>query len=527
LDYGPPLESFVRDFESAADLLKKVISKNKKEMITFESLDRLFRALESAGHLKSGVRADSLKPVYRQLVAYGLRNPVDMGVPRDAQGLDLRRMNELEAEFHLWARVQLYLSETAREALGVRFDETLGAKDFSVKVLSRFDFGGQALAAQLRDQNVKSELQFLKRNFSPFFKGDERRIYLMPKDEYERLGHKYDISTLSRLNLYRTFVRIFIRSFANEFNLLKFSGVNQSEVMEFYDTIKSLGQDLKLADPRKKSGASFFVEGNIFTPSGDGLPSVDRPSENLLSFNETFELLSILLSGSRVHDLFYNSILAQCRKEKIKDGPDDIFGASRIDRQCFVKYLSHHQFDEISNLPHMKASLNSILNQKHLLLRFLIDLQKLAAIPCEDVAYIEKSEILAMATVLHYIESLFSIYDRDKNNVLDGLEAMNAYHRFGNYLDKVAREKYNQTYEVSRLKAVYLFVVSQKKFPDVTDWAGIRLDEWRYFDDDPNQFVNKKSGYGDLPQLSVSRLGLIQILRLLTEVTMQTPAVCK
>jgi len=207
-----------------------------------------------------------------------------------------------------------------------------------------------------------------------------------------------------------------------------------------------------------------------------------------------------------------------------------------MDRACYFKHIADKRFSEFSNLPHLK---NYILNLRpEFRIEFYSGLAEIANIRCEDQRYIEQAELATIATILHYIESLFVMYDRDRTGVLNGYEVLAAFPRFHHFLGEQVTALTGQVYDVAYLKSIFTFLVREGRFPSESwpqswsDKAAITSNRHRYFDQEPEQFTfanldpMRPADRPSAPNLALNRMGLLNVLAMLNGVTRNDATPC-
>lgn len=524
LTVNPALETFVESIQDGFSLLERIIQIQPESVIRFKQMDKLLTAFSRAKLLPEGIREVSISSIYKHLISHAFQNPLKPKSQK-IQGLGLSELNEINAEFNLWASAQKYLSDKASNAYGLVFKTEDEVHARAIDLMNTFNFSKSILSGVRIAEEPNHEISLIVQHLNPFFKNGDERAYLTYPDELEKHGVQHNLFNLTRMNLMRALVRVMIRSFAEKDRVLTMAGITETEMEKVYQVIKPLGEDLKFMEPNRYNGVGsagkgkkYFTEGNVFTQSGNGISALENDKEDLLSFYETVELLSMMWSGGQIRDELYSSIAKKCDDEGYDSSPLDIFKIRKINRLCFLQHFSDNHFEEFANLPNMKSSILNLNKQKKS--KFVRDLQAIAKISCEDPRYIEKSELATISTVLHYVESLFTIYDVNKNGILNSLEVMQAFSRFSGYLSRQVYAAHGSVYSVSMLKAIYVLMIKEQRLPDgIGDMTKIMWYKMRYFNNDPDQFNDPDSFISNksLPEISADRFAILKVLRVLTE----------
>jgi hypothetical protein len=276
-----------------------------------------------------------------------------------------------------------------------------------------------------------------------------------------------------------------------------------------------------LIDPRKtNTGSRSFQEAKLFTYDGNGVNAPDAQGDQLLNFVQGMEYLATIWSGGKVRDLVYSHIDALCRTQGVQVGPVDPFGVPRLDRKCFEKNFFNDGLTDFANLPHLRDDFLKRTDQERG--QIVHGLEAIAKGPCSNSGFIELGEIATITTLLHYVEVVFSVYDKDHNNVLSGDEVMHAFKRFSGFIARKALEKSKSTYSVSMLKAIFAYLVEHGELP--TGWSApvLYAEKWHYFNNDINQYEGNTTE--EAPDISVDRAKLIDVLKILAASSSSSPS---
>ncbi len=505
LTQGEGLESLIEFVENLFATLQSTLNVHPNNVITYDSLDHLIDSLSKIEMLPLNAQASSLKPVVRLLIGKILKDPSLVGDNR-VSGFTVSALNEARKEFYVWADSQRYISQLAFRKLHAQVNPSIlsalqvqvaknvkwtGLADEHLEdPLNSLDLSEYFTGTNIGKDNRVYHIESIVKNVRPMFREKDARVWLVPRKELKKYNVKLGLSNLSRLNIFGCLMRLLIRGYATPERAVAMSGVTMEELENFYQAIRPLGSDVKFLDPRsERVGNRSFGEGNMFTFSGNGiqLPSDDsRDPRHLLTFTEGLELIAFIWSGGEVRQEFYSNTSKVCGTENT---PDDIFNNRKIDRRCFQANFGRNHFNEISNLPYMQSYLNRLSPQSRDV--FFNALTEVAKIPCEDRRYIEKAEIATISTVLHYVEVLFTVYDANRDGILNGQEVMASFPRFHIFLSQKIKEMKNDSYSVAKLKGIFVFLVKHGRIPESDSWSDkldiLWKDLW-YFNDDPYQY---------------------------------------
>ncbi|MEK6554868.1 MAG: hypothetical protein AABZ31_06500 [Bdellovibrionota bacterium] len=508
---GRSLENFIVYIEKIFTVIQNSIQKQPGNVITYQSLDHLVDSFDKIKFLPMGLRASSLKPVVRAAFGRVLRDPTLQPGRGEANGLTTPALNEARKEFYIWADSQRYISELANRDFSI--------KGFypSLQNLNKNDLSKLFSLTNEQDPRVQ-HITYIVKNVRPMFRERDSRVWLVPESEREKYQVRHNLANLGRLNIFGSLMRLLIRGFAARERALNMSGLTIDEMENFYQTIKDLGMDIKLMDPRSKQvGIRSFREGNMFTFSGNGLQAESKDGKHLLSFVEGLELLAFIWSGGQVRTQFYENGMKACELPNIEN---DIFGNKKMNMKCFFDHIADNRFTEIANLPHMRNYMWNLKGDRKA--AFESALMGIAKIRCENPSLIEQAELATFSTILHYVEGLFVIYDRDRSGTLNGYEIMAAFPRFHVFLGEQVQKLKKKSYDVAMLKSIFAFLVEERRFPtSFGDKAEIALERYRYFDKDPEQYSFAKmdklkpQARPAVTKLALDRQGLVEVLAML------------
>ena len=499
---GPALENLIDYADRTFNIIQSSIQKQPGKTISISRFEQVVDSLGGLGFLPNNIKAASIKPVLKLAIQRMLRDP-HQTQPQGILGLSASGLNEARKEFYIWAESQRHISKMA--ALRRSNLDLTDAHSYLVKKQS---------------EQAPQHFLDIMRKFRPMFRDKDPRVWLVPTVDRAQYEISFNYSNLSRLNAFGSLMRLLIRGFAlDRQRIIDSSGVTIQEMENFYQTVKSLGFDLKLMDPRsQRVGIRSFQEGNMFTFSGNGLQPKEKDHKALLTYTEGVELLAFIWSGGDVRDRIYKNSMKRC---EMANAPLDVFGYKKVLRRCFFNHFDLNSFDELSNLPRMKSYMLSLKGAEKT--AFWSGLEDIARIQCENPNYVEQAEIATMATILHYIEVLFVVYDRDLSGVLDGYEVMAAFPRFHHFLSDKVVELKKKNYDVKTLKSIFTFLVREGRLP-----VGAS-DKWSIwwnqsdFDQNPQQYVFanmdklKPGDRPETPELALDRSGLLKVLHMLNQ----------
>ncbi|MBK7842393.1 MAG: hypothetical protein IPJ71_01665 [Bdellovibrionales bacterium] len=400
--YGPVFADFVDNVNRGFQLIQNSLNNQPGKVVSFSSLERLFFSMKALDILPWTITPQSFAEFMPVLVnkAFG-----DLGkAPQFRIGSEItgEHINQALQEFKRWAAIQSYLesqlspgysSEMARPSeggnRGLKVDwelSSIGKMGIDITVergggLALFGDGFEGRQTNFAIGELKSIIERVR----PFFKQGEGRTYLTYKDEIVKVQGFYNLSIM---NIVRGLTRLLVRGYSEEpSRAAKMEGLTQSELSEFFKSIRGIGGDLKILDRRNVDslGGRVYTEGNVFTYLGNGLQESMNRNEfgNLLDFGETVELISLVFSGNNLGSEMYYQALSTC-----ESGPLDFFDRPKVKRDCFSEIFFGRIGDWLTQLPQMKNYWQNLTaEERH---SALIVLSRMSVRPVQDeLDYIE------------------------------------------------------------------------------------------------------------------------------------------
>jgi hypothetical protein len=522
---GQGLDALVNAVSSATSLFGRIIDRNSTKAVTFAASDDLIDAFVQTNIMPGNLRASSIKQAYKFLIQKAFRSRVKTLGSSPVNGLGWQALNEIHSEFELWADGQRYLNDNAIRALRIQPGTKDWLKDIGATIQG-FDFRQFIFNGVDLGDARSTEIERIAEKIPPYFRVDDARAYILPTDEMNQAGVFNSVADLTRMNTIRALIRLLVRGAATDDRVILMSrdwihsGVTEDEMQTFFDNLHDLGVDLKLIDPRKEnSGRRSFDEGKLFTYDGNGINEPDGQGSELLNVIQGIEYLTTIWSGGRVRDMVYKHIDAMCKSQGVLPGPPDVFGIAKINRKCFEQNFFADGLNDFVNLPHLRDDFNKrTASEKTQIIKAL---EVIAKSPCPDVNYIELGEIANVATVLHYVEVIFTVYDKDRTGSLTGQEAMRAFKRFSGYIGRQAEQLEGKKISVSLLKAVYSYLVQHQELPSGWGDVPVLYEKVRYFNEDINQYEDGSSD--SAPEMNIDRVKLLEVLEVLATSNSKPP----
>jgi hypothetical protein len=499
LRFGENLEHLRHAVLSAVSLVESAINAQKSGSLSFGVLDRIVDHLHALNALPKRLRVkESVKPVLHYVVSKMFRDPRIPLQKADSDGLTVLNLNEMRKEFLLWAETQRQINSAKATSL-----------------------------AQLDQcQSSIESVRCLVDRFKPWFRPDSDLVWVLDRRREKESPLQHSPTGLSTLNTMRSLSRLLIRGWAKDPDrATAVTGITERESEDFYETVKEIGRDLRFMDPRRgNQGARFFNEANLFTFSGNGrqLPPPKGSMEaSLMTQTESVEQLALVWSGGEIRDRIYAELHEECRKEYQKSSDtrfdfsefDPLVGYPMLPRECVERRLVRALQRSFENLPGLFAYLNALSPEG--LGEASKTLYQMTRNQCQDPKWVEFSEFGVIGVLPHYLEVVFTRFDRNSDGVLSRRELELGYKIFRVYLAEEVRKFTGSRKPEGQLKAVFMYLLSRQRLPlSKKEQALVWWWDQRYFDSDPDQFEKETTGFEDF---SIDRLGLLKVLSELSQ----------
>ena len=203
--------------------------------------------------------------------------------------------------------------------------------------------------------------------------------------------------------------------------------VDEQESQEVYEVLRILGVEAKFMDSRSyESGKSSFAEGNLFGTQGKNDESFD--------FYEAYEHLSIYLSAYQLSEEFYRRFSDE-KSECLMDYKD-VYGKYVLENNCLLDYLVLNFSDFFSHLEVVNDFWKSTSEQREVRQKFLEGLEYVSRGGVLNENDYSQANIQNMVASLYYLESLFFLFDENRDGVVQGDELR----RVGSHFSKTIKE---------------------------------------------------------------------------------------
>ncbi len=426
----------------------------------------------------------------------GVKKKVEVGHREGPNGLTIEAMDNLVTEISRFVDGQIYI-----EAL---FDKVAGKDNWT---LSRAYDQGELIAnsfyinPELTNKEVAYDIRNIIKTTRPLFRGEEPKIFFT---DSKTADTNHSFYNLFQNNWMTMVARIFIRGYATDKSRAEgVSGLNLRELTGIYDDFWYFGRDIKFLDKREnthtkrhKTAMKRFMEANIFSFESDG--------GDTLKLNELTQLLAFLVSSKTLSSKIHQQLAAIC-----KVGEADVFGKPLIDANCFQNSLFDDKeklYEQYwSTMPRLKSYYSSLDDKaKHYFKLLLI---KAAMGDHVDNYMYESDDTDALASILHYVEAVFSRFDEDSVGGIDKYEAAKAFPIFEYELSKLSC-----TTNQKILKNIFTYLLHHGEQPDPKFPKMLSFVWW---------MAKDKVG---LQSLHADRIRMLEILGTISDATTSTSA---
>jgi|GEM_PF-1170436 len=393
----------------SADVVDQLISRrpsNPVPTIAFSELSGLWASILKTGILPAKMSQKSLDNL-TQVILLKLLIPPDHRLMGDLpKGLTKIATQTIRDEFGMWLEGQTFidLMFQGQPANSVRTPS---------EILS--DIGHAAPTAEL------NELKMIFSGPVPLGYDAQDRIH------FGGTAVNYSHRSMNWINFSRAIVRLVLRSYAMDLTRVNnYTGITVTEADQLYADLRPVITELNLFDLRSDTFMeSRFRDANLFAPRGNGDAYAD--------FNETNELVLMLLSGVTVDGLISPAVQAICPVQPSTTGYAD---DGTMDLNCFMSAYRQQMPPFYSALPDfLKFAYNLSVPDYNVV---LTNLMKAAGYVPNTTGRVRLGDTSMLPHITQYVESLFSTYDLDHTGRLDQYELEKAYPRFRGLVAKEA-----------------------------------------------------------------------------------------
>lgn len=414
------LDDTIGYVENWLSLLESSLQFKKTKTISTETLDPLIAEISKRGLIPVSLQTETLLQFYKMLIVRAF----DSGINGDVSaftGLNQSHFVRIRREvavFKMYAQMLAQFDVKERTPLA-KVQEKV--RDFRPDQLAWFKGYDEASKKIILTAFEEMRAEFL---------GSKPVVYRFNKMIVTMNQEIWDQNWSDLAN--GLYVKMLSRELMLGWGTLVEKSMNKSylteaQLVQWYSDFKQFGIEVKTFDPRSNnSGAVSFKQANLLTYSANG--------DDQMNFNETIQYLNMLLSGggtitSEIQNGFAQ---AQCQlKEK------DVFGNFWVDEKCAMADLRKNYKTYFQTLSTLNAYLTKISDEKfNEFFTRALDVTRVT--PQTKGNRIETADLRNMIILLHYIESLYTVFDKDRNWNFSSAEIRAAYPRFLNFAKKYA-----------------------------------------------------------------------------------------
>lgn len=412
-------ESLVRWIDEGLAAIEMSPIMTEKKLLEARSIDHFLDEIDKLKLFQSGLSMDLVKANYRKVLVHLIE-----GKSTPLSGLSLQHFQTLQQEYQVWKLNQIFLNEIFKNNLVVtnKLMVTKAQKRDPMGLIKSMT--GNPLNQKELQQSWIDFLSLLNSSH-PIVYNSKKKVMINNHPEFA----PFSFAGANLMNFIYSITRLTLRGYGEPQTASVFSNrISQLGLIQFEKDFRELGQRIGFLDPRNTSAAAqTFIETNSFAFHGNG--------DQWISAIEIFEELNLLVSGGRMQ---VEAIMTDLEKRKCLISDLDIFGRKWINETCFVSVFRENWQDYFDNMISM-GSFIAELNEKDFSQFYdhLKVVSQLAA-PYHQEGRLEYTEIRNMTAVLHYIEALMAVYDKDLNGLLSKKEAILAVPRFSMLIKSVS-----------------------------------------------------------------------------------------
>lgn len=242
-----------------------------------------------------------------------------------------------------------------------------------------------------------------------------RKIVLMSRDL-----NQISYGELTASNSIQTLLQLFLKPFNMQTENIEEFKLTAQQTQETYEVMRILGVELAFMDSRiYDSGLRTFKEANNFT--------TQIRNDDYFDFYEAYEYLSAAISAGQLAEQVYKKIPESCLLDY-----RDVHHSLVIRADCYRSVLKQN----FSTLFHHFRAINRFWENANNQDRdqFLVTLEYASRSGVITQKAYDLGEIRSMTTILYYLESIFFVFDENRNALAEGNEVINAEVHFRSFI---------------------------------------------------------------------------------------------
>lgn len=465
--------------------------------VSFASLDAFLDQLEAYSFIPKGLSSKAIKDVFKAIVSRNF-DPGRRGDLRGLHGLEKTHIMAMIFEYRAWRTKQSFIDQ-----LPFVQNSVIAVSELK-KQIESLDIKKWIAKFGVKET---TEVAYLIESWQEY-----RHIYLRERpvlfDDKSRSLISFSVShqtqtwmNLTQANLMLFMTRGLLNGYSENTSLkprekyLTGKGMNQ-----WYDEFNQFGIELKAFDPRsKESGSRSAMEANLFMPSSDG--------DDKMSFDETYEYLSMLISGGISVVAKTQALMAD---EKCTLGDLDEFLNPWLNEECFKRALRKNFAEIYGNLPYLVKYISSLDETEFE--SFYDDLMTAARLS-PKLGRVESADLRTFTMMMHYLESLAIFVDQNQNGVFESAEMDRVASRFYGVIRAVKIRNY-ETLSKWLFKSddvvhrLFKFMLVKGQLPQNTGVA-----DWYHL----FRGLGPGEGQGADSKIKANRSSIVRVFRLIKE----------
>jgi hypothetical protein len=225
--------------------------------------------------------------------------------------------------------------------------------------------------------------------------------------------HVIDQDTFNSLNWKSHVPRALVLGYSRDPDASSMKGLSKDEWRDMFFDVRPLLVDLNMVAPNDYMlWSSLMTELNMFTLTADG--------DDRISYSEALDFISMAKSKSFMAQKMYGDLLVNCQHFEL-----DIYGVPKVAPSCFRERVAKYFSTAYQNLPDWTKLVAKF--DRNEWVAFERELELGARKKGYSDELIETTDVDRISMVLHYIETVFTRFDKDGSGDLSLAEAEKAY----------------------------------------------------------------------------------------------------
>jgi hypothetical protein len=412
----PEFDLWVEDLFS---ILNRGFALRNEGQIPFARIDDIIEEFYGRGLWIKPLTPETVKISYRRFITRFLDTP-----SADLVAVDARHLVKLHREYKAFKLIQIALDRLFAEKVRLTTSEVISFLE-QYKVQTEIK---KLSPLSIRDQEYFSSAW---KEFLTLVKDAQVRHW----DERGRVSvgtskqESWIYQDLARMNLLRVPTSMFLKAYGTSGKNTTEISLAVGQIQPVFFEFQEFGDEMGLFDLRNTNSASRSArEADMFTPSANG--------DGAVQFTEMFDLFSVMLSGGLVGVSDFKRVaeLEGCLLPEL-----DYFHFPYFEMACasrtFKKYFGQI-FSQLSQFNTFVARMDGDRWAS-----FYKDLLLVGQVCPSNPIGLETGDQRTILGVLHYIENLFSVYDRDQDGRFSDKEVDLAFPRFRRFMIDVTKKR--------------------------------------------------------------------------------------